>query len=278
MKRIDLHCHSLCSDGADPPWKLARKGSNAKLDLMALADHDTAEGVPEFLETARRLKLPAISGIELSAAWPGTMHILGYDFDPYHEEFRRRLSELQSCRDDRNLRILERFNDLGIPMSIEEVQNEAGKGVIGRPHFARVLVRRGIVPHMKMAFAEYLSRGKPAYVLKRGFPPAECIELIQLAGGKASLAHPIQTAPLKDLPPILKELKAMGLWGLECYSGHHKPDQVKAFRELARQFDLAETAGSDYHGSNRPGYHVGVSVPDDVPPLLLWGAESRRKR
>ncbi len=272
MIRVDMHCHSNCSDGSDSPQALAKLGRSRGLALMALTDHDTIQGVGPFLASCRRLGLRAVSGVEISADFPSTLHILGYGFDASDEPFREVLEDLQRRRDRRNLQILQRFRDLGIAMTLEEVQREAGPGVIGRPHFARALVRRGVVHDMATAFQVYLGRGGKAFVQKQCLSPRASIELIRRAGGVAVLAHPIQTTadPVR-LQSILRELKAMGLWGLECYSGHHDPAQVAAYRALALAVGLEVTAGSDYHGQGRPGHHLGVSVPEDLLPWARLG-------
>ncbi len=268
MIRLDMHCHSDCSDGSDRPEKLAKLGKNRGLALMALTDHDTVEGVEAFLAVCRRLNVRAVSGIEISADYPSTMHILGYCFDVKNQFFRETLENLQRHRDQRNVQILVRFNQMGIPLTMEEVQKEAGAGVVGRPHFAKALIRRGIVHDMATAFQLYLGRGGRVFVKKQCLSPKASIDLIRQAGGVAALAHPIQTSSdMGKLQSILRELKELGLWGLECYSGHHNADQVASYCDLARSLGLEITAGSDYHGQVRPGCRLGVSVPEDRVPL-----------
>lgn len=272
MIRIDMHFHSDRSDGSETPQKLARLGKIRGLSLMSLTDHDTIEGVPDFLSACRHLGIRGLSGVEISADFPHTMHILGYAFDPCDCCFRSALMELQKRRDRRNAQVLARFNEIGIPMTISEVQREAGPGVIGRPHFAKVLIRRGIVHDMSTAFQIYLGKGGKAYVKKECLSPAEAIALIRSAGGVSVLAHPIQTTTdLVELYSILRELKSLGLWGLECYSGHHNSEQAGEYRNLALASGLECTAGSDYHGQGRPGYHMGISVPETLLPWARLG-------
>ena len=265
--RIDLHCHSNCSDGTESPIRLARLGCASGIRVMALTDHDTAEGVRSFMKEAARLGMACLSGIEMSAAWPGTLHILGYGFDVDNPLLNEELAELRRCRDERNERMLSKLNDLGLTVTMDEVKKEAGPGVIGRPHFAKALVRRGFVRDLKEAFARYLGRGAPAFVVKRGFPPADCIRLIDRSGGKTVLAHPLQTAPFEELRPIVEDLKNLGLWGMECFSGHHDRQAAEQLIGLAEELGLKTTAGSDFHGANRPGYRLGVAVP---PGIIDW--------
>ena len=272
MIRVDLHFHSTCSDGTDSPEALVRLGKRRGVSVMSLTDHDTSEGVPAFLAECRRLGVRGIPGVEISAEYPRTLHVLGYNYDPYDEKFKEILHGIQVKRDARNAEILENLNALGLELTMDDVRKEAGKGVIGRPHFAYAMIRRGYVHNMQAAFAEYLGRGGKAYVKKKSLSPEDTIKAINDAGGVAVLAHPIQTCPdINDLPPVLRWLKSAGLWGLECYSGHHAPEQVKAYRNLALANGLEMTAGSDYHGRSRPGFRFGVSVPETLLPWARIG-------
>ncbi|MDY3868195.1 MAG: PHP domain-containing protein [Pyramidobacter sp.] len=272
MIRIDMHFHSSCSDGSESPEAMARLGRRRGLTLMSLTDHDTVEGVIPFLAASRRLGVRAISGIEISADYPQTMHILGYNFDPKDEEFHRALKKIQNGREERNRKMLERLQELGISITMEDVQKEAGKGIVGRPHFAFALIRKGVVRDIMSAFSEYLGRGARAYVHKVSLTPEETIRAIHQAGGVSVLAHPVQTAQDPAvLTDILRQLKSFGLWGLECYSGHHNYEQTKEYRAMAAAFGLEATAGSDYHGRGRPGYHFGVPVPETLLPWARLG-------
>ena len=272
MIRVDLHFHSICSDGSDSPEALVRLGRKRGVSVMSLTDHDTAKGVPAFLAACRRVGVSGISGVEISAEYPRTLHILGYNYDPTDAVFNETLRQIQVKRDERNVRILERLNELGIEITMEDVQKEAGKGVIGRPHFAYAMMRRGYVHSVQGAFSQYLGREGKAYVKKESLSPEDTIKAINAAGGVAVLAHPIQTCPdIKDLPPVLRWLKSEGLWGLECYSGHHDAEQVNAYKVLALANGLEMTAGSDYHGRGRPGFHFGVPVPETLLPWSRLG-------
>ena len=272
MIRIDMHCHSNCSDGSESPEAMARLGKRRGLTLISLTDHDTIDGVPAFMSSSRKLGVRAISGVEISAEYPQTMHILGYNFDPKDEEFCAALKKIQHHRDERNRKVLERLQELGFPLTMADIQKEAGKGVIGRPHFAFALIRLGAVHDILSAFTEYLGRGGKAYVHKVCLSPEETIHAIHRAGGVSVLAHPIQTCQDMDkLAEILRWLKSVGLWGLECYSGHHNYEQTKAYRALALSTGLEVTAGSDYHGRGRPGCHLGVPVPETLLPWARLG-------
>ena len=153
MIRVDMHFHSTCSDGSDSPEALARLARKRGCAMVSLTGHDTMEGVPAVLTMCRRLGLRAVSGVEISAEYSGTLHILGYNYDIDHADFQRALKTIQRHRDERNVKILARLSELGIPLTMEDVQREAGVGVIGRPHCAFALIRRGIVHDMMSAFS-----------------------------------------------------------------------------------------------------------------------------
>ncbi len=273
MIRVDMHFHSTCSDGSDTPEALASLGKRRGLAVMALTDHDTMAGVPAFLASCKKLGVRAISGVEISAEFPSTLHILGYNYRIDDDDFKSALHQIQVYREERNLKMLERLNDLGIDLTLEEVKREASSsGVVGRPHFAYALVRKGIVHDLSSAFSEYLGRDGKAYVHKKSLLPEETIAAIRKAGGVAVLAHPIQTcADVGKLAEIVRWLKSLGLWGLECYSGHHNSDNAVLYRDLALANGLEITAGSDYHGRSRPGYHFGIAVPETLLPWARLG-------
>ena len=273
MIRVDMHFHSTCSDGSDTPVALAALGKRRGLSVMALTDHDTMEGVPAFLASCRKLGIRAISGVEISAEFPSTLHILGYNYNVDDGDFKSALRQIQTYREERNLKMLRKLNDLGIPLTLEDVRKEAASaGVVGRPHFAYALVRRGIVHDLPSAFSEYLGREGKAYVHKKSLKPEETISAIRRAGGVAVLAHPIQTcADVNKLAEIVRWLKSLGLWGLECYSGHHSVDNTSVYRDLALANGLEITAGSDYHGRGRPGCHFGIAVPETLLPWARLG-------
>ncbi|MDR2137552.1 MAG: PHP domain-containing protein [Synergistaceae bacterium] len=271
MLKIDLHLHSSFSDGVLSPENLALLLRTKRVSVASLTDHDTVEGVERFLSRCRKFAIRGIAGVELSAAHDGILHVLGYRFDPANEALRAALEQNRQARDARNVLICEKLRDLGFSISIEEVKACAGSQgdgkAVGRPHMARVLWNKGYVPNVKAAFDKYLGRGKAAYVSRPLLPPEECIRVIRQAGGLPVLAHPRQTtAELDQLPPILGRLKNEGLWGLECWSPGNKAAEIYRCLQIAASFDLAPTAGSDFHGSGHSSVPVGVVVREDLLP------------
>jgi hypothetical protein len=268
---IDLHVHSVYSDGTDTPAELIALAGQRGLSAMALTDHDTVGGIAPLLEAAEASSVEAIPGIELSAECDrGTMHILGYFIDPLCPTLTRKIERVRAGREERNMEILKRLNKLGYVIMWSDVEKQAGCDVIGRPHFADALVERGHVKSRKAAFDFLLGKGRPAYVERYRYESRECIELIHEAGGVSVLAHPATIyMPDDQLRALVMELKDYGLGGIEAFYAEHKPENMQKFCHWAEELDLICTGGTDYHGSNTPDLKLGTGfgqlrVPDEA--------------
>lgn len=270
---IDLHTHTTHSDGSLSPAELAEAAVAVGLSAVALTDHDTTSGLAEFMQAAGG-RLRAVPGVEISTDyWPGTVHMLGYFIEPGGPA-EAMLVALREGREERNMAVVQRLNDLGCPLTLEEVAAQAGGRVIARPHFAQAMVARGFVRDREEAFARYLGRGMPAYVRRRKFSPEESVRLIRGAGGVPVLAHPfsinLQTRRLRHL---LAGWREAGLEGIEAWYPAHPPSRTASYLKLAGEFDLVATGGSDFHGTAKPDIRLGVGfgslrVPDDVVDRL----------
>ncbi len=261
MKRCDLHMHSTHSDGTVPPRELVQLAKEAGLACIALTDHDTLDGVREAQEEGRRLGVEVIPGVEISVKFePGTLHILGYFVDLNSKELAAGLEKVQQARKERNPKIIELLRTSGVEITLEEVERESNGGQIGRPHFARVLIRKGYAKDSKEAFQKYLSKGASAYVDKRNLTSQEALDLINRSGGVASIAHPKQMK-LDETPSQLeaevKRLKTEGMLGIEAYSSCQSREEASVYRALAERLGLLVTGGSDFHGSNKPNIRLG---------------------
>ncbi|WP_327343653.1 PHP domain-containing protein [Streptomyces europaeiscabiei] len=251
--RIDLHCHSTASDGTDTPAELVRKAGAAGLDVVALTDHDTTRGHAEAI-AALPEGLTLVTGAELSCRLDGIgLHMLAYLFDPEESEL---LAERELVRDDRVPRargMIAKLNELGVPVTWEQVAGIAAGGSVGRPHVATALVELGVVPTVSDAFTEqWLADGGRAYVEKHETDPFEAIRLIKGAGGVAVLAHPAAVKRGRTLPEsAIAELAAAGLDGIEVDHMEHDTATRARLRGLAKELGLLTTGSSDYHGSRK---------------------------
>lgn len=272
---IDLHMHSMFSDGTFTPEELVKEAGRQGLTAMALTDHDTTGGVTRLLEAARQSGIRAFSGVEVSAdAGAGTMHVLGYGVDPANKSLIEHLRWIREGRDERNQEILHKLNRLGMRLTYEDVRVHAGADVVARPHFAQALIAKGYVRNKKDAFDRFLARGKPAYAERRRLEPAETFALIRSAGGIPVLAHPFT---LKLVGSAFREAialyKEQGLGGLEVYYPEHTPDLVREYRRMTADLKMLATGGSDFHGAVSPGIEMGrgfgsLNVPDEVAEQL----------
>lgn len=281
---IDLHTHTTVSDGGDTPTELVIKAAAAGLDAIAVTDHDNDLGLDEAQSAGREHGVEVIRGVEIScdvedlvergyspSARP-TMHLLGYFIPETENALSEELAELRHHRANRNVLIVERLNELGIPVTFEEVETEAGGpgAQIGRPHFAAVLVRHGAVPDYQAAFDRYLAKDAPGYVARKLLKPAEAIELMLSVSVVPVFAHPFtMSLGADELERFVDELVDAGLEGIEGYHGDMPEADQEPYRALGRTRHLIVSGGSDYHGAMRPdrgmpGGKYGVTVPDET--------------
>jgi hypothetical protein len=261
MKRYDLHTHSNYSDGSLAPAEVVRVAREAGLDGIALTDHDGTGGIEEAQAAGRTLNVEVLLGCEVSAGWnKGPVHVLAYFFDPTYAPL---VEELRWIRDDRVVRaekMVERLQELGVPITFEQVQQIAGEAAVGRPHVAQAMVNAGVVDKTVDAFTpEWIADGGRAYIPKRVMTPHDTVELIRDAGGVSVIAHPvwIERDGRGGADGLIEELAELGLGGIEV----NHPDQDDPWRAhwaaLADRLDLIETGSSDFHG-NEHGPTIGV--------------------
>lgn len=256
---IDLHVHSTASDGTMSPRELVFYAASRGLKAVALTDHDTIDGVADAEAAGLEAGIEVIPGVEISVDYPGEMHILGYYIKYDDPILVDGLAQLRSYREERNPKIIEKLRELGFDISMEEVTEASGGKVVGRPHFASVLVKKGYVRDTAEAFDLYLGSGKPAYFKKDKFTPREGIELIQSSGGVPVLAHPkyLLTGGGGNLGALIRELKKYGLQGIEVYYSQHSPDETDRFYKMAMDNNLIITGGTDFHGAHKPDIEIG---------------------
>lgn len=267
---IDLHVHSLYSDGTHPPARLVDAAVAVGLSAMALTDHDLFDGIPEA-EAAAAGRLELVPGIELSVAWGDRkMHLLGLWVGP-GSPLDENLSEVRMFRSMRNVAMIEALAAMGYPITVDEVATRAEKGVIGRPHMADVLVEKGLFSTNAEAFEALLGEGGPAYRDRERWSVGRAVELIAGSGGVAVAAHPHTVADDADgFRSAFAAFAEAGIVGVECWYGEYPPAQRVAMAAMAERHGLVPSGGSDHHGGRRkPGLEVGVGrgdlfVPDEV--------------
>ena len=261
----DLHSHSTVSDGLLTPTEITRRAAELGVELYALTDHDNLGGLAEAAAEAARLQLPFINGVEISVTWEtNTLHILGLNIDPDNAVLNAGLATVRNGRTQRAQRMADDLARVGIRGALAGADKYVtNKEMVGRSHFARFLAESGVVPDMKSAFKHYLVKGKPGYVPHEWASLADAVQWIRGAGGIAVIAHPgrykLGANPMRRL---LGEFKELGGQGLEVVTGNHTPEQVRHYAGLAKNFGLAGSRGSDYHG---PG--ESYALPGKLPPL-----------
>ncbi|MHC0430150.1 PHP domain-containing protein [Streptomyces sp. O3] len=251
--RVDLHTHSTASDGTDTPAELVRNAAAAGLDVVALTDHDTTRGHAGAV-AALPPGLTLVTGAELSCRLGGVgLHMLAYLFDADEPEL---LRERELVRDDRVPRaqaMIGKLQELGVPVTWEQVARIAGDGSVGRPHIAEALVELGTVRSVSDAFTpDWLADGGRAYVEKHELDPFDAIRLVKAAGGVTVFAHPLAVKRGEVIPEsAIAELAAAGLDGIEVdHMDHDQPTRAR-LRSLADELGLLATGSSDYHGSRK---------------------------
>ncbi len=275
---IDLHIHSTASDGSLYPLEILEKVQKIGLTAFALTDHDAVEGVQEIIRHGVPDAVKFLTGVEISAQSPdffdipGNFHILGYGFRPDDPRLNQSLKIQRDARKNRNPLILDRLKELGIDISLEEVIAESPDAQIGRPHIAKIMVKKGFVGSINEAFDVYLAQGKPAYVDKVRIKTETAIGLIQSSGGIPVLAHPglLEVADNNAYDPLFKNLRSMGLKGIEVYFPSHSAEQTKFFEALAKKHGLLVTGGTDFHGAINPDIKLGVGRGDLSVPYTIY--------
>jgi len=275
---IDLHIHTTASDGTFTPSEILAHAIKLKLKAIAITDHDTLAGSSAALNSGIPAALEFLTGVEISAAPPpfyhqaGSFHLLGYSIHLDDSELNQTLEKLRLARKNRNPAIINRLNELGISISLDEVREEAGDVQLGRPHIAQMMIRKGVVSSINEAFDQFLGTDKPAYVDKYRVKCSKAISAILGAGGIPVLAHPslLEYESENQLDDLIGQLKQMGIQGVEVYYPQHTADQTRLFAELAQRHDLLMTGGTDFHGSIHPDIEMGSGKDDLFIPYELY--------
>lgn len=280
MSGIDLHTHTVYSDGTFAPSELMALARQRDLDVVAVTDHDTTNGLSEAASAASDVGVELVPGVEFSTVRDGEgMHVLCYFMDPEHPEFKAELQRLQDDRFNRGERMVATLQELGYPITFERVREIAMGGNIIRPHVAQALVEAGVVPTVKDAFSdEFIGSGGRAYVEKHALHPLQAIELIHRAGGACVLAHPGTWREVSPVPiSFIEELVDAGLDGIEAAHPEHTPEMQQGYVEMAERWGLAWTGSSDCHGTRYDPVRLGShsTPPDQLERLRARALELR---
>lgn len=270
MSEIDLHVHTTASDGTASPREAVALAAGAGLRALAITDHDTVRGYAEAAAAGAELGLEVVPGIEISTKYGVAVHVLGYYIDPESEALRPVLDWVVADRDRRNRLMAERMAADGLPVSYEGMRARFGE-VIGRPHFARVLVELGLAASVNDAFARYVEKGQKYYMPRSIMPIEEAVGTIVCAGGVPVLAHPFQYG--KDdaqLRELIEHCMAFGLRGMECRYTGYGAAQTAYLEALAGEYGLLKTGGSDFHGANKPTYLLGRGHAGELDVPCAW--------
>jgi predicted metal-dependent phosphoesterase TrpH len=260
---VDLHTHTTVSDGTDTPERLLELAEEAGISHLSITDHERVDaysriGTPKGIELIGGCEIPAVDH-----GTGATVHVLVYFPLARLEAARAALEGFAERRRVRNLEILERLRGLGIELSEEELLSEATEEHVGRPHIARAMAKKGVVASVQEAFDRYIGEGGPAYVPDGKIGLAEAVELAGRAKGVCVLAHPLRgSGGLEEVEALVRRTREAGFVGIEAYYGDYPPETRTALAELAERLGLVPTAGSDYHGANKPRIQLGTGRGD----------------
>ena len=276
-KYIDLHTHSLKSDGSMTPAEVVQEAKRAGLTAIALSDHDTVDGLPEALAEGEKISVEVIPAIEFSVLSKTETHILGYFIDYNNDYLKQILKEVVDLRIERNHVTTQRLNELGFDITLEEVRALAPNNFVGRAHFARVLMDKGYTQSVKEGFEKYMSVGKYAYCEKQRLTARDAIEIIEKCGGISFLAHPHLTKLSDDeLKEFLLELKGYGLCGIEGYYTDYTTEMQEKYHTLAEEMGLMISGGTDFHAKMKPHISIGTGLGNmKIPYSVLEEMKER---
>lgn len=273
---IDLHTHTRYSDGTFTPAESVAYALSIGLEVLAITDHDSTEGIAEAVEAAAGTGLEIVPGTEFSTVHDhGGVHMLAYWPELGESEFQEELRRLREDRFTRGERMVEKLRELGHPVSFERVREIAAGKNIGRPHIAQALVEAGVVATLDDAFSkDLIDNGGLAYVEKHALPTLEAIALIKRAGAAAVLAHPVHWRGGIPVPDeLIERMAEVGLDGIECAHPDHDPTTEARYRAMAERLGLVATGSSDCHGTRYDPVRMGSRTTD---PAELARLRARR--
>lgn len=273
---IDLHTHSSASDGTFTPAELVDYAAEKHISVLAITDHDTVDGLKEAASEASVKGITFVPGVELNIQWPtGEFHLLGLGLQSISPELTSIIEFLKQERNNRNEKIAARIKEAGLPLTLEEVTERFNTNSIGRPHFAQMMVEKGIVKTRQQAFDRYLAKGRPLYVDRAGADLAEAVTAIKTSGGIPVQAHPLSIyVAWGKMDDTMKLIRNAGVEGLEAYHPGVRVSEGERLEQLARKLGMFVTAGSDFHGAKvRADRHIGYTTGGRKIDDRFWTEE-----
>lgn len=274
MKTIDLHVHSTGSDGTLTPAELVLEAKKNGLSALALTDHDSTDGIDEFVAAGKTYGIETVPGVELSTEYENTeIHVVGLFIDPETPALKEQLHMFRENRDNRNLKMIDLLRGQGFDITAEALYARYPDSVVARPHMARYLTDTHQVEDMKTVFDRYIGDGCVCYVERYKISPMQAVELIHEAGGIAILAHPcLYKISSRTLSEMIEQMKAVGLDGIEALYSCNEGDDERKYREIAGKYGLLLSGGSDFHGTNKPQIRLGSGKGDLAVPYDFLAA------
>ncbi len=270
-KTIDLHIHSTHSDGSFTPAELVEEAKRVGVSAIALTDHDSINGITEITRSGEECGMETIPGVELSTEY-GTaeIHVVGLFIDPDNEALKEQIRMFVDNRNNRNVKMIDKLREKGFDITADAVYERNPGAVIARPHIARYLVETGQAKDVQSVFDEYIAQGKCCYVERYKITPVEAVKLIHDAGGIAVLAHPcLYKIPRETLLTLISEMKEGGLDGIEALYGRNEGNDEEEYCQIAQDFDLLLSGGSDFHGASKPDLQIGTGRGDLCIPYKI---------
>jgi predicted metal-dependent phosphoesterase TrpH len=269
--KVDLHIHTNHSDGFFSPTEVVKKAKENGLEIISITDHDNLSGIAEAISAGKELGVEVIPGVEISSdVRDKEVHLLAYYIELDNKELERYLTFFREERIKRAVRMVKRLNNLGFPLTINDVMDKALNSAVGRPHIAQAMLERGFVSSYYEAFNKYIGNGCPAFEKKVHLSPQSAFKIISDAGGLSFIAHPGYMPEA-----LLKEIIEAGVDGIEVIHPSHSPQQIKFYRGIVNEYFLLDSGGSDFHGGKREDepnlgkYYTNISVIEAMRKRLL---------
>ncbi|MCW9031936.1 MAG: PHP domain-containing protein [Gammaproteobacteria bacterium] len=278
--RCDLHSHSTVSDGTLTPTELVVRAHDNGVEMFALTDHDATEGLHEAAQAAEKVGLPFVPGIELSVTWSHqTIHIVGLGINRDDVALNQGLKGLREFREERGAKIAHKLEKAGFVDALEGAKKYSNGEILSRTHFAQYIVEQGKAKDVRQVFKRYLVNGKPGYVAGQWASLEEALAWIHGAGGIAVIAHPARyKISATRLRQLISEFKELGGLGFEAISGSHSPDEEQRMTQLANQFELFISKGSDFHSPDSIYRELGAMQDIQAGSIPLWHSNAWKEK